>query len=300
MTPRLATDKALRPLTSEELNQILNDRLKVYLLSCLIYSAHPDDDHIPFLTEEAKDSYLLGLAVEVVRRLFYSAITKDIFLLKKEDWYHLAWVLLLGTTEDNPSTQAPDYDLYDLPMQPIDLLRDIFSLFSTGELSVLIQESIRKEAAKQSQLRETLNKELEKRNQENTNLKGERDRLTRERNGIQQEQIKLREELGKIKQQRDTLAQQNNELKQQSLRTTTTAREADPKGYYEILGIDPFLAQTLSEEKFKTLLTATYRAYSKVYHPDIGGNKNKMKQLNLAHEFLLDPQKRRTYGKRAA
>ncbi|MFA5933202.1 MAG: hypothetical protein WCV81_02965 [Microgenomates group bacterium] len=70
---------------------------------------------------------------------------------------------------------------------------------------------------------------------------------------------------------------------------------SDPKGYYKALGIDPAVAKSLPEDKFQMLLTSLFRAYSRVHHPDTGGNTAAMAALNNAYEFLQNPNNRRAY-----
>lgn len=72
---------------------------------------------------------------------------------------------------------------------------------------------------------------------------------------------------------------------------------SDPRGFYKVLGIDPTLAASLTQDAFDALLTSLYRAYSRVHHPDLGGDTERMKLVNNAYEFLKNPLNRRTYGR---
>lgn len=94
-------------------------------------------------------------------------------------------------------------------------------------------------------------------------------------------------------------AQLNSAVQQLREQTQRATKEdlLDPKGYCKALGIDPRLVGTLSSDKLEKLLTSVYRAYSRVHHPDIGGDADAMKAVNVAYDFLKDPQKRRTYGR---
>ena len=59
------------------------------------------------------------------------------------------------------------------------------------------------------------------------------------------------------------------------------------KDYYKILGINP----TASQEEIKK----TYRKLSKSYHPDMGGNENKFKEISEAYDMLGNENKRKGY-----
>jgi curved DNA-binding protein len=57
--------------------------------------------------------------------------------------------------------------------------------------------------------------------------------------------------------------------------------------HYEMLGV----AKTASPDELKT----AYRKAAKQYHPDLGGDPEKFKQLNEAYDVLSDPDKRAEY-----
>lgn len=57
--------------------------------------------------------------------------------------------------------------------------------------------------------------------------------------------------------------------------------------YYDILGIKP----DATEREIKK----AYLQMAKIAHPDKGGDEEKFKELNAAHEILSDPQKRQIY-----
>ena len=59
------------------------------------------------------------------------------------------------------------------------------------------------------------------------------------------------------------------------------------KNYYEILGV----SKEASEEEVKK----AYKELAKKYHPDRGGDADKFKEINEAHEVLSDDKKRREY-----
>lgn len=59
------------------------------------------------------------------------------------------------------------------------------------------------------------------------------------------------------------------------------------RDYYEILGV----AKDAAPEDIKK----AYRALSKEYHPDHGGDEEKFKELSEAYSTLSNPQKRRDY-----
>ena len=70
------------------------------------------------------------------------------------------------------------------------------------------------------------------------------------------------------------------------------------KDYYEILGID----RNAKEEEIKS----AYRKLARKYHPDLNTGEDKkkaeekFKELNEAHEVLIDPEKRKKYDQLGA
>jgi DnaJ-class molecular chaperone len=56
---------------------------------------------------------------------------------------------------------------------------------------------------------------------------------------------------------------------------------------YEVLGVEKSASETDIKEAYKSKI--------KSVHPDIGGNEEECKKLNLAKDLLLDPQKRSEY-----
>jgi hypothetical protein len=78
----------------------------------------------------------------------------------------------------------------------------------------------------------------------------------------------------------------------------TTAQEVsriDPNGYWRLLGVNPDTDPNDLEE----IIKRNYWFLAKKYHPEgTEPDEDKMKQLNDAHEVLLDPEKRRRYGSR--
>src|ERR1039458_2577602 len=59
------------------------------------------------------------------------------------------------------------------------------------------------------------------------------------------------------------------------------------KNPYEVLGV----SNTASAEDIKK----SYRELCKVHHPDVGGNPDKMKEINVAYDILSDELKRKDY-----
>ena len=61
------------------------------------------------------------------------------------------------------------------------------------------------------------------------------------------------------------------------------------KNYYDILGV----SKTASADEIKE----AYRNLAKQYHPDVGGDPEKMKDINNAYDILSDPDKRAAFDR---
>jgi len=59
--------------------------------------------------------------------------------------------------------------------------------------------------------------------------------------------------------------------------------------YYKVLSVD----KNATEDQIKT----SYRELAKKYHPDVGGDPEKMKEVNVAYTVLSDPQERAAYDR---
>lgn len=56
---------------------------------------------------------------------------------------------------------------------------------------------------------------------------------------------------------------------------------------YEVLGV--------KKDDTRAFIRSTFRTLSKVHHPDVGGDPEHFMKLKLAHEILIDPQRRKRY-----
>lgn len=59
------------------------------------------------------------------------------------------------------------------------------------------------------------------------------------------------------------------------------------KNYYDVLGV----SKTASPEEIKD----SYRKLSKTHHPDVGGDPEKMKDINEAYSILSNPEQKQEY-----
>lgn len=73
--------------------------------------------------------------------------------------------------------------------------------------------------------------------------------------------------------------------------------DLDPEGYYRVMGLHPAALVGLTEEQASRRVRLAFQASSFIHHPDTGGNAEAMKKLNDAKEVLLDPIRRKVYGK---
>lgn len=83
----------------------------------------------------------------------------------------------------------------------------------------------------------------------------------------------------------------------QEAKKPPTLENVDPKGYYRVLGLDPTEMRTLSPEEYAHKLKKAYRTAALANHTDVGGSREAIVAVNLAHDFLSDPLKRQGYGR---
>lgn len=82
--------------------------------------------------------------------------------------------------------------------------------------------------------------------------------------------------------------------------TVNLVEKMDPKGYYRTLGIHPQAFDGLTDEQAEELLKRHYRFFAQQFHPDVyhGADKEKIRLIIEAYEFLKDPNKRKHYSKK--
>ena len=73
----------------------------------------------------------------------------------------------------------------------------------------------------------------------------------------------------------------------------SSSMPGDPDGYYSALGLHPNFAQELTPEQEKTVVISAYRIYSRFFAVDLGGNLERQKRINVAHEYFLPKTKTR-------
>lgn len=78
--------------------------------------------------------------------------------------------------------------------------------------------------------------------------------------------------------------------------TRSSPTNPDPKGYYEVLGLDPSV-RGLPYDKFNKILRDAWRQAVKETHTDVGGDNADIVRVNVAKTFLKDPQRRQNYGR---
>jgi curved DNA-binding protein CbpA len=59
--------------------------------------------------------------------------------------------------------------------------------------------------------------------------------------------------------------------------------------------MDPYEVLEVSRDARPEVIKAAYRHHSRKWHPDKGGDADRMAQINLAYEILKDPQRRKQY-----
>ncbi len=89
----------------------------------------------------------------------------------------------------------------------------------------------------------------------------------------------------------------SDESKESDSSRETTIALLDPRGYYQILGLDPISTKALPPEEFAQALKLAYRKAVKKTHTDVGGEREAIVRVNLARDFLENPLNRQTYGR---
>lgn len=75
-------------------------------------------------------------------------------------------------------------------------------------------------------------------------------------------------------------------LKAELNRRPVVEISGDPDGYYRALGLHPDFAQGLTKEQAREVVQSVYRVYAKIFHTDNGGDLERMKKINVAHDYL--------------
>jgi hypothetical protein len=79
---------------------------------------------------------------------------------------------------------------------------------------------------------------------------------------------------------------------------TNMVDKLDPNGYYRILGLELDAFEKNNEEEIQKKLKKRYTFFSLEYHPDKGGDTEKMQKLIEAYNVMKDPNQRNSYGQR--
>jgi len=106
-------------------------------------------------------------------------------------------------------------------------------------------------------------------------------------------EMKLRRRIRKLKKELTCKQTRENLLP----KSQPNSIDNDSKKYFEILGLHPKAFTGLDESQIRSLLARNLRIYSHQNHPDKGGDAEKMKLLNEAYNFFMDPKNRAEYGK---
>ncbi len=83
----------------------------------------------------------------------------------------------------------------------------------------------------------------------------------------------------------------------QDAKTHPEIKKADPNGHYRALGLNPLEVRNLSSEEFERVMKSAFREMSRRNHPDLGGQVEDMRRINIARDFLMNPANRLRYGR---
>ncbi|MFA5926212.1 MAG: DnaJ domain-containing protein [Parcubacteria group bacterium] len=70
----------------------------------------------------------------------------------------------------------------------------------------------------------------------------------------------------------------------------------DPEGYYSLLEINPRELGGLDDQQTEALIRTNFRRLIKKHHSDKGGTKIGSRPIQEAYDFLMDKEKRDSYG----